>query len=304
MRKRFSALRKLWRNEGTTQMLRVTRGKAQLALFRRRHGQGLMKRYIPAIGRHMFLDIQDEGISKTLFYRGVHEPLTTQWVKDELAEGMTVLDIGANLGYYVLLEASLIGEQGRIYAVEPVPKNYDILHKNLALNRVVNATTARLAISGESGQMAMRLTPQTNWAHLPHQHLDSERATSMLQNVQDTTQVQTMTLDEFVEKHGIECINFLRMDVEGYEIEIIKGGLDTLSSHRPMKVLMEVHPFLANDVTPFVEMLSSLFAMGFRVKTVGHAGNLVYQWPSPDEVVRYVSQSEFDHAPHILFSSE
>lgn len=79
----------------------------------------------------MYLDLSDDGLSKTIFYRGVHEPLVTRWLEAELAPGMTVLEVGANLGYYLLLAATRIGPRGRIYAVEPVPETFAILRKNV-----------------------------------------------------------------------------------------------------------------------------------------------------------------------------
>lgn len=295
---------KLWTEEGPIETLNILKAQIHLLLLRQLRGEGLVKRYIPATGFPMYLDLQDEGLSRVLFYRGIHEPLSTQWVREELTNGMTVIDIGANLGYYVLLEASQIGPEGKIYAIEPNPITFEILQKNIQLNQLKNVESQCIAVAAEIGQVEMHIARQFNWTHLPHKNLDSDRAKDMLRWVRKTVPVNTTTLDDFVQQHNIQCINFVRMDVEGYEIEVIKGGLRTLSAHRPLKISMEVHPFLTTDITLFVEMVANLYVLGFRVKYIGYKTDVVARWPSLEQVTNYLSDGTFSSAPYLLFTAE
>ena len=80
-------------------------------------------------GSKMYLDISDPGISKELLFKGIHEDMATRVLKQEIKKGMTTVDIGANLGYYALLEASIVGDEGKVIAFEPVPRNFNILVK-------------------------------------------------------------------------------------------------------------------------------------------------------------------------------
>ena len=83
----------------------------------------------------MYLDPRDKGISRTLLLFGERELDHRIILKKVLSKNMKVFDIGANIGYYVLMESSILGINGRIAAVEPVPKNMHLLKKNLELNK-------------------------------------------------------------------------------------------------------------------------------------------------------------------------
>ena len=72
---------------------------------------------------------KDEGISSELIIYGVHEPLTTKLILSEVKPGMTILDIGSNIGYYAILESNLIGTTGKIYSIEPSPINFKIIRR-------------------------------------------------------------------------------------------------------------------------------------------------------------------------------
>ena len=82
----------------------------------------------------MFLDLQDRGISRTLLLFGERELEHKKMLEEVLEPGMSVLDIGANIGYYALMELNLIGKTGNLIAVEPSPSNVDLLKRNLSLN--------------------------------------------------------------------------------------------------------------------------------------------------------------------------
>ena len=85
------------------------------------------------LGSKMYLDETDLGLSWDLITDGIREAYLVEIVKKELKKGDIVIDIGANIGYYVLLESKIVGEKGKVYAIEPVPQNVDILRKNLFL---------------------------------------------------------------------------------------------------------------------------------------------------------------------------
>ncbi|MEX1020138.1 MAG: FkbM family methyltransferase [Litorilinea sp.] len=295
----------LWQEVGMQQSLKILRAKIRLARIRSRAGnETLHRHHIEALGLPMYLDLTDQGLSKTLFYRGVHEPIATQWVKEELTPGMTVIDIGANIGYYVLLAASKIGPQGKIYAIEPVASTIAILRKNLELNHLDNVVTECVALSSHAGEATMQVTEKRNWASLAHENLKSDRAVSAQQGTYETITVPTKTLDRFVEEHEIGSVNFLRMDVEGYETEIIQGASQTLAAHRPLKLFMEVHPFFARDMQPFVQMINTLYDAGLGVKYIGYHRDVVMSWPDRETVINYLSQETFGEAPHLLFASQ
>ena len=83
-------------------------------------------------GKDLFVDPEDQIITPCLLEHGVWEPSVTELVSDEIRSGDTVLDIGANVGYYTLLFAELVGEHGRVFAFEPDPMCQQIANSHLA----------------------------------------------------------------------------------------------------------------------------------------------------------------------------
>ena len=82
-------------------------------------------------GHKMFLDKND---ILNLSINGIHEPFTTEIIKKEIKKDDIILDLGANIGYYTLIFAKLVGKKGRVFAFEPEPTNFTLLKKNIEIN--------------------------------------------------------------------------------------------------------------------------------------------------------------------------
>lgn len=94
-------------------------------------------------GHKMFLDSKD---SLRLSIHGIYEPLETELAKKEVKKGNVVLDIGANIGYYTLIFAKLVGEDGKVFAFEPDPTNFALLKKNVEMNGYKNVMFVQKAV--------------------------------------------------------------------------------------------------------------------------------------------------------------
>ena len=101
-------------------------------------------------GVKMRLNMKDTGLPKDLYIHHAHEPVSTEYLKTTLKPGMTVLDIGANIGYFALMEAKIIGDSGRVYAIEPVKESLSNLKRNIALNGFSNIKVYRFAIGDKT----------------------------------------------------------------------------------------------------------------------------------------------------------
>ena len=98
------------------------------------------KRIIKEInGSKMYLDVEvDDGLCRFLAIANIREGYITETMKNELQNCTIVVDIGANIGYYALLEARMLGDKGRVYALEPVPHTIELLRANVELNNYSN----------------------------------------------------------------------------------------------------------------------------------------------------------------------
>jgi len=207
-------------------------------------------------GNHMYLRARDKGVSRALAIFGTREVLETEIFSRELAEGMTIVDLGANIGYYTLLAASRVGARGMVYAIEPFPDNFALLQRNIALNQhgaIVQAF--QLAISDSIGTAPMYLGQADNL----HTLVDSGQGHG---TASPTIRVQTLTLDAFLV--GKRPIDFLRMDIEGGECHVFDGMEEILKGPTPPRIFFEVHPDGPIDPDPrYTPRLRRLMAAGY-----------------------------------------
>lgn len=205
-------------------------------------------------GVNMILSLGDAGISRQLIMYGRRETLMTDYLLNSgtIGEGDVVLDIGANIGYYVLLESKLVGETGKIYAVEPISSNIRTLERNVLLNNCTNVETYRLAMGDKNGSTMIYVSDQSNLSAM-----QKESGVNYIR----TEQVDIMTVDTFLE--GKEDPDLIRMDVEGYEYFIFKGMEKNLK--KDIDLLVEIHGFIMSNKQVDV-LFNMLKDHGYRVK--------------------------------------
>ena len=216
----------------------------------------------------MYLDHHVPGVSRPLAIHGSREEDKTALLRRELEPGMVHLDLGANIGYYALMAARIVGPTGRVICIEPDPRNLEVLRRNVALNRLENIVEIHgVAASDTSGTATMYKATASNLNTLVE---PSQRARSTDPGQKVT--VETVTLDAFMAARGGR-LNFLRMDIEGFEVDALRGGLKTLqASPAPCKILLETHAQMYGPERDFGAVLRQLFSMGFFAKGLVSAG--------------------------------
>lgn len=250
---------------------------------------GLILRKIQ--GNKMYLSVNDRGLSQELLFQDIREPLQTNLLKQLVTPGMTVVDIGANLGYYVLIEASIIGDAGKIYAIEPIPQNYEILKKNVCKNNYENIVETHLAaVSDTCGVSKIAMTKESNFSTM---FLNKKEMSEWMEKqVEISTEkildIETVTLDKFLENKP--PVDFIRMDVEGYEGKIIKGMLNTLkNSRKGLKMFIEFHPGIFREPRVMVaEIIQSLVNSGLEIKCIINTAGTEFLDFSPDNILETI----------------
>ncbi|MFH1170778.1 MAG: FkbM family methyltransferase [Candidatus Vogelbacteria bacterium] len=209
-------------------------------------------------GSMMFLDLKnDVGISKDLFIFGKREHVTTDFLIRErvINDKEVILDIGANIGYYALLESRLTGSSGIVYALEPVSNNYRLLIKNIEINNVKNIKAFKLAAGQKSGEDYIFVANKGNISSFVFNDQVSYTKKE---------KVKVVRIDDFVREKNITP-TMIRMDVEGYEKEIVKGMVSTLL--KTPKLLIEMHPHIMKE-PELVEMFSIIEQSGYTKAVV------------------------------------
>jgi len=187
-------------------------------------------------GNKMILDLKDRGISRELALYGVHEKASTEQIKKLLAPGMKIVEIGANIGYYLLMEAKLIGKEGYIYAFEPSPYNLNLLRRNINLNNYHNVEIHQKAVGSQNKKAKFYIANRSNLSGF----IKRENMKYMYRNDgDDIIKVDVIKLDNFLKEKKIDLI---RMDIEGFEKEALKGMETVLSGKNPPRYFfIEVH---------------------------------------------------------------
>jgi len=184
------------------------------------------------------------AIHRELFLHKKREVICTDHLIGDgiIKEGDSVLDIGANIGYYVLIESRLVGSNGKVYAVEPVRGNLELLKKNVRLNNLRNVETFQIACGKCDRESVIYVSNFSNLCSM-----NKNTTEGKILEIQSVTE---QTVDTFLKNKLLPSL--IRMDVEGYEYEIFSGMTQTLKGD--VRILVELHPNYLSD-----EKLNEIF---------------------------------------------
>ncbi len=179
----------------------------------------------------------DNVVSRTLVQDKIWEPFETKLFKEIVGSGMTVADLGANIGYYALLAAKCVGPNGRVYAFEPAPDNYRLLVENIRLNQYGSyVIPVKKAVGASSGEVELFLSPDNRGDHRTY-HGNIFSHDSSRQHIR----VPSISLDDFFSDEAIR-LDVIKMDIQGYEFSALKGMQRVLARCRKLFLLTEVWP--------------------------------------------------------------
>lgn len=209
----------------------------------------------------MYLDLKDRGISRTLLLFGQRELEHKLILERVLRPGMTVLDIGCNIGYYALMELRLIGPEGTLIGVEPSAANVELAKRNLALNGYSDIEIHHKAISDTKG------TKELFMSHMSNLNTFHTTGTGGAHLDGTTSEVDIDTVPGVMAGRHLDLI---RMDVEGHEVEVLNGLLPAIEQGdmRPM-VIFETHLSRYDDDHDMRTPLRRLFDAGYHVYLAG-----------------------------------
>jgi len=169
------------------------------------------------------------------FLNGTYEAVIQGVIAERLNVGGVFYDVGANIGFFSLLAASRVGPDGAVYAFEPVPANASSIRRSARLNSFSNIAVFEEAVAESSGRANLILT-----RHIGGAALASGRSPGDLSHdVTGEIEVAVTTLDDAIAARGLRPPTFVKIDVEGAELSVLRGMRDTLARHRPA-VLYEI----------------------------------------------------------------
>ncbi len=196
------------------------------------------------------LDVR-ECVQKAIFCFHYFEPEDVAAFRTFMKPGSVVFDVGANIGQYSLLASKLVGEGGQVYAFEPSPDVLNKLQENIKLNSAENIEVVAKAVTAKSGRMqfytASEQGNQGVGSLLPAEAYRAHTRSA------DSIDVEALTLDDFCEDRGIERVDFLKIDVEGFDLEVLKGAGKLMERNPDLVVFSEVEPLNLSQVDTTIE---------------------------------------------------
>jgi len=219
----------------------------------------------------LWVDLED-GLGQYVFIHRRYEAFETSLIEQIARPGMTVVDIGANIGYYTLILASRVGKMGKVYAIEPEPTNMMLLQRNIQLNRLSNVVCEQTAVLDYEGQVTLYLSDINHGDHRVFDAADDDRFNAGTPRNQIS--VRTIVLDRYLANVGAQ-VDLVKMDIQGAEMLALDGMVNTLSN--PNLVLFcEFWPYALrqthNEPSKFLESLKQL---GFEIFEIIEANQTV-----------------------------
>ncbi|MBL4672306.1 MAG: FkbM family methyltransferase [Arenicella sp.] len=199
--------------------------------------------YIASAGLKPFsllvYDADDEVISWSIKNNQIWEPVETALVSKLISVGDNVVDIGANIGYFTVLFAQLVGEQGKVYGFEPEAQNYSLLEANILVNHLDNVIIENHALSDRSSVADLHLSSCNKGDHRLGYSAGREKQ-----------KVSIIVLDQYL-SNVTEQIHFIKSDTQGHELKVLKGMTKVIERNRDhLCCLVEFCPGLLSAAEP------------------------------------------------------
>jgi len=186
---------------------------------------GLVRKNV--MGHDMVLDVR-AGHGWMLSKGDQYEPQTTKYIAGSIKEGSVVVDVGASMGYYTLLLARLVGPKGRVYAFEPIPRDFAILKRNVQANGYQNVILENKAVSDTDGIARFYISPVSY----------GMSSLCALSNPEGIIPVEVVSLDKYIQ----EDVDLIKVDVEGAEHLVVKGSRKLIQNRLNLQLVIEFAP--------------------------------------------------------------
>jgi FkbM family methyltransferase len=196
-------------------------------------------------------------IGAKIFYLGDYEPELKLAFKTIIKKGDTILDIGANVGFHSLYFAELAGKNGKVLAFEPVPYNFDVLNTNIKLNSYENINVKNIALGNKNEQLLIDADENS----------ENPGSFNLFAN-NGQVAIKCAIGDEVIK----EKVDFIKIDVEGYEAFVINGLINTIETYKPNIVFEYDVNYIQKTGLPKNYIVDLLSPLGYSFHLITRQG--------------------------------
>jgi len=225
----------------------------------------------------MRLSASDQSIARRIFINGTFEPRLLEFMRESVGEGAVAVDVGANVGVHTLTLAERVGPRGAVHAFEPSAA-YERLAANVELNGFAERVRLnRAAVGAAPGTLRLQeCAPGYEAFTSAGRPLAHAKVTGA------TFEVPLVTLDEYFEACGVTAADFLKVDVEGYEAEVLRGARRLLERRAARRIMLEISdPLLEGCGTSAAEVFGILRRAGYTTWLLDAATGRLEECPVP-----------------------
>lgn len=208
------------------------RGAGRLATWDSSILATIKSRTIDLFG-YRFKVIVGDWVSKKIEEDGIYEAAQTRLIPSFIGAGTTCLDVGANIGYYTMWMSRLSLRGGSVHAFEPNPLTFSFLQENVQANGLENVFVNNVAVGQRTETTLINLDLPLP-AEGPDGGVQNLGGWSLVRRRKGEHQVQVVSIDDYVAQKKIEKVSFIKIDVEGFEREVLAGARQTLEKMRPV----------------------------------------------------------------------
>ncbi len=202
-------------------------------------------------------------VAREMCLTGGYAPLEAALVRAALPAGGTLVDVGANIGFFTLVGAACVGAAGRVVALEPDPRIAAVLRQNVAMNGLPHVRVMQVAAADTAGMAVLAGFSEAagNWGTSSLSHATPAGA--------PTFEVRCAPLDQLMDEAEVASADLVKVDVEGAEHRVLRGMRDGLRAGRYGRVMVEMHPWEHADFTAALEEMAE------EMRSAGYTGWLV-----------------------------
>jgi FkbM family methyltransferase len=177
-------------------------------------------------------------------------------------EADIVVDIGAHIGKYTIIASKMVGSKGKAIAIEAHPVNYDILEQNIVINKLSNVIALNYAVHSKE-TMVKLYEPGQEEGFTIYNTIMSER--TITPRNQKYIEVKANTLDSLLLQNRINQVNWIKIDVEGAEYEVLKGATNIISNSKDISLLIEIHNLGATNKNFYDAIIQLLESKNYKL---------------------------------------
>jgi|SaaInlStandDraft_2_1057019.scaffolds.fasta_scaffold50577_1 FkbM family methyltransferase len=185
-------------------------------------------------GLKMYFDYTNPRLSHIVYDDDIEEGKSKQAFLDLIDDGDIVIDVGANIGEYSLIAAQKVKEHGKVISIEPLKETAQTLTKHFQLNNFTNYEVITKVIGNETKKVNL-------YKQMAGGTMGFVDSTLIGRKFEKVDEVEMTTIDEILSTRNIENVKIMKIDIEGYEFELLKGAKNSLQNKKIENMMIEVH---------------------------------------------------------------